>query len=57
VVIQISITSRKLFNILPEISEILYLEPAVIHTAAATPILIVADLHGELNALRLALQK
>jgi diadenosine tetraphosphatase ApaH/serine/threonine PP2A family protein phosphatase len=57
VVIQISITKRKLFNILPEISEILYCEPAVIHTAADTPILIVADLHGDLNALRLALRK
>ena len=55
--IQISIARRKLFNILPKISEILYLEPAVIHTAADTPILIVADLHGDLSALRLALQK
>ena len=55
--IQISITSRRLFNILPEISKILYFEPAVIHTAAATPILIVADLHGDLNALQLALRK
>ena len=56
-VIQISITNRKLFNILPKISEIFYFEPAVIHTAADTPILIVADLHGDLNALRLALRK
>jgi len=56
-VIQISITNRKLFNILPKISEILYFEPAVIHTAAAPPILIVADLHGDLNALQLALRK
>jgi len=57
VVIQISITSRKLFNILPKISEILYFEPAVIHTAADTPILIVADLHGDLDALKLVLRK
>ena len=56
-VIQISITNRKLFNILPEISEILYFEPAVIYTHASTPILIVADLHGDLNALRIALRK
>ena len=56
-VILIPITSRKLFKILPEISEILYFEPAVIHTSAATPILIVADLHGDLNALQLALRK
>ena len=56
-VIQISITSRKLFNILPEISKILDTEPAVIHTAATTPILIVADLHGDLNALKLVLRK
>ena len=55
--IQISITSRRLFNILPEISEILYFKPAVIHTAATTPILIVADLHGDLSALQLALRK
>lgn len=56
-VIQISITSRKLFNILPEIREIFYFEPAVIHTAATNPILIVADLHGDLSALRIALRK
>ena len=56
-VIQISITSRKLFNFLPEISKILYFEHAVIHTPATTPILIVADLHGDLNALQLALRK
>ncbi|KAF5422910.1 MAG: serine/threonine-protein phosphatase PP1 catalytic subunit, partial [Candidatus Methanocomedens sp.] len=56
-VIRIPITKRKLFNILPKISEILYFEPAVIHTAIATPILIVADLHGDLDALRLALRK
>jgi len=57
VVIQISITKRKLFNILPKISEIFYFEPAVIHTAADTPILIVADLHGDLNALCIVLRK
>jgi len=56
-VIQVPITKRKLFSILPKISEILYFEPAVIHTSAATPILIVADLHGDLDALRLALRK
>ena len=56
-VILISITNSKLFNILPKISEILYFEPAVIHTAADTPILIVADLHGDLSALQLALRK
>ena len=56
-VIQISITKRKLFNILPKISEILYFEPAVIHTTATTPILIVADLHGDMSALQLALRK
>jgi serine/threonine-protein phosphatase PP1 catalytic subunit len=56
-VIQISITNRKLFNILPKISEIFYFEPVVIHTAATTPILIVADLHGDLSALQLALRK
>ena len=56
-VILIPITNRKLFNILPEISEILYCEPAVIHTVADTTILIVADLHGDLSALRIALRK
>ena len=48
---------RKLFDILPVIESIFNSENAVIHTAAATPILVVADLHGDLNALRLALQK
>jgi len=48
---------RKLFGILPVIESIFNSENAVIHTAAATPILIVADLHGDLNALRLALRK
>ena len=56
-VIQISIAKRRLLNILPKISEILYIEPAVIHTTAPTPILIVADLHGDLSALQLALRK
>jgi diadenosine tetraphosphatase ApaH/serine/threonine PP2A family protein phosphatase len=56
-VIQIPITKHRLFDILSEISKILCFEPAVIHTAAATPILIVADLHGDLNALKLALRK
>ena len=56
-VIQIPITNHKLFNILPKISEILYFEPAVIHTTATTPILIVADLHGDMSALQLALRK
>ena len=49
--------NRKLFDILPVIESIFNSENAVIHTAAATPILIVADLHGDLNALQLVLQK
>ncbi len=48
---------RKLFDILPGIESIFNSENAVIHTAADTPILIVADLHGDLNALQLVLQK
>jgi Calcineurin-like phosphoesterase len=55
-VIQIPITNHNLFNILPEVSEIFTLEPAVIHTDAA-PILIVADLHGDMKALWSALRK
>jgi len=47
---------RKLFDILPGIESIFYSENAVIYTKA-NPILIVADLHGDLNALLLALQK
>ncbi len=54
--IQIPITNHNLFNILPEVSEIFTLEPAVIHTDAA-PILIVADLHGDMKALWSALRK
>ena len=53
--IQISITDHNLFNILPQISEIFDSEDAVIHTDA-TKILIVADLHGDLNALYSALR-
>ena len=47
---------RNLFNILPEISQLFNSENAVIHTKAS-PVLIVADLHGDLKALQLALQK
>ena len=54
--IQIPIMDHNLFNILPEVSEIFTLEPAVIHTDA-TPILIVADLHGDMKALWSALRK
>ncbi|MCD4767426.1 MAG: serine/threonine protein phosphatase [Methanosarcinales archaeon] len=54
--IQIPITNHNLFNILREVSEIFTLEPAVIHTDAA-PILIVADLHGDMKALWSALRK
>ncbi len=55
-VILIPITDHNLFNILPQVSEIFDSEDAVIHTYA-TPILIVADLHGDLNALYSALRK
>ena len=55
-VIQIPITDRELFKILPEVANIFASEDAVIHTDA-TPILIVADLHGDLNALQTALRK
>lgn len=54
--IQIPITNHNLFNILPEVSEIFTLEPAVIHADAA-PILIVADLHGDMKALWSVLRK
>lgn len=54
--IQIPITNHNLFNILSEVSEIFTLELAVIHTDAA-PILIVADLHGDMKALWSALRK
>jgi len=47
---------HKLFNILPNISQLFNSEHAVIHTQAI-PVLIVADLHGDLKALQLALQK
>jgi len=55
-VIQIPLTERELFNILPEVSRIFDSEDAVIHTDA-NPVFIVADLHGDLNALQLALRK
>ena len=54
--IKIPITDHNLFDILPEIAHIFASEPAVIHTDDA-PILIVADLHGDLNALQSALRK
>lgn len=54
--IQIPAYQRKLFTILLEIGHIFDSENAVIHTDA-NPILIVADLHGDLNALHLALEK
>ena len=57
-VIQIPITDHNLFNILPEVANIFDSEDAVIHTDTdATPILIVADLHGDMNALQLVLRK
>jgi diadenosine tetraphosphatase ApaH/serine/threonine PP2A family protein phosphatase len=56
-VVRIIISKHRLISILPKISEILCLEPAVIHTSASTPILIVADLHGDLDALQLVLRK
>ena len=54
--IQIPSTTHNLFKILPKVTPIFVSEPAVIHTDA-TPILIVADLHGDMDALQFALRK
>ncbi len=54
--IKIPINDHNLFNILPEVANIFDSEDAVIHTDAA-PILIVADLHGDMDALQSALRK
>ncbi|MDO9517749.1 MAG: metallophosphoesterase, partial [Methanosarcinaceae archaeon] len=53
--ILIPLTDHNLFNLLPQVSEIFNSEDAVIYTDA-TKILIVADLHGDLNALYSALR-
>jgi len=55
-VIQIPPTAHNLFKILPKVVSIFASESAVIHTDA-TSILIVADLHGDMDALQFPLHK
>lgn len=56
--IQIPLTHHPLFAILPKVSKTFTSEPALINiTGGANKILIVANLHGDLNALHSALYK
>ena len=55
-VIKIPMTDHNLFKILPKVASIFASEDAVIHTDD-TRILIVADLHGDMEALWSALRK
>ncbi|MEA1985799.1 MAG: metallophosphoesterase [Euryarchaeota archaeon] len=56
--LQYTIANHDLFQILPEVANLFASEDAVIHIDTTTvPTLIVADIHGDMNALQSALCK